>query len=318
MDQVYLKKKGKFNYRIIADLFFILFFLCANFYCYKLEQSSTQANNINDLNSKQIIPWGVEASNAPLYWSQGYTGENIKIAVMDTGVDPSHPDLKGNIQEGFNAINPNEPPLDDNGHGTLVTGIISALQNNFGITGIAPDAEIYPVKVLDKYGEGDVTKVIQGIDWCIEHDIKLINMSFAIKDDDVILRKYIQRAIDAGIIIVSSGSNTAGGIVGYPATYNGVISVTSVDKNNRIGTSSPRGKVDFSAPGVDIISTKPNGGYSIVSGTSFAAPHITGVIALMLDKNQDMTINEVIANLKLFSKHLGDPNIYGEGMVILN
>jgi len=313
-----LKNLKKIKNKVLFRFLFIVLFLSANFYCYILEQGRTQLVSLDFLNSKEIIPWGVEAINSPLLWSQGYNGKNIKIAVMDTGVDLSHPDLQGNIHKGFNFINPNEPPLDDNGHGTMIIGIISASHNNIGITGIAPHADIYPIKVLDRFGEGDIPKVIQGIEWCIENDIQLINMSFSVKDDDVNLRKSIKRAVKAGIIIVSSGSNTAGGDVGYPASYNEVISVSSVDKNDIIGATSPKGKVDYSAPGVDIISTKVNGGYEMATGTSFAAPHITGIIALMLNKNEDMTSIDVIANLNMLSTHLGDSNIFGEGKVVLH
>lgn len=311
------KKTKKSNRKLLFEILFFLFFLCANFYCYKIEQIRAQSVNLDYLNNSQIIPWGIKENGYPLFWSQGYTGKNVKIAVMDTGINPEHPDLKGNLQIGFNAINPDEPPIDDNGHGTMVIGIISAVHNNIGVTGIAPDAEVYPIKVLDKFGEGNVSDVIRGVDWCIENGIQVINMSFALKENDVELRNSIQRALDAGIIIISSAANTAGGEPGYPASYEGVISVTSVDKKGKIETTSPKGKIDFSAPGVDIISTKVNGGYGIVSGTSFAAPHITGVVALLLDKNRDMTNVDVKLKLKLLSQSLGDPSIYGEGIVIL-
>lgn len=310
-----MKNKLKKNPKL--QISFVLFFVIANFYCYYLEHQRVNFNNLDVPNSEQINVWGVEAINATQMWDQGYTGDGIKIAVLDTGIDFSHLDLRGNIHRGYNSISPNQPPVDDNGHGTLVTGIIAASNNNIGIIGVAPDAEIYPVKVLDKFGDGDIETVIRGIEWCINEKVQVINMSFALLEDNATLKNVIQRALDCGIIVVASGSNSAGGEVGFPASYDGVISVTSVDQNFKIGITSPKGKIDFSAPGINIISTKLNGGYKKVSGTSFATPHITGLIALMLDKKPLMNQSEVLKDLKFFSKNIGKSEVYGNGIVVI-
>ncbi|WP_171720215.1 S8 family peptidase [Paenibacillus phytohabitans] len=318
LDEIEVQRKTHRKY--LFQVLFVIFFISANLGCYLLEKSRAQSVSLDSLYHRQVIPWGVEKTHSPQFWSQGYTGKGVKIAILDTGVNPSHPDL-GNIHEGFNALSPNQASLDDNGHGTMVTGIINAIHNNIGITGIAPGADIYPIKVLDKFGEGNIDAIVKGIDWCIEHHIQLINMSFAIPNDDAALREAIQRANDAGIIIIASGSNSSGGIVGFPASYDEVISVTSVDKHDVIGAKSPRGKVDYSAPGVDIISTMANGGYKMMSGTSFAAPHLTGVTALLLEKYKGITKDEVIMKLSQLSRDLGKPqkdDVYGEGIVILN
>lgn len=274
-------------------------------------------NNLSSLSNKEITDWGVRKINAPSMWSHGYTGKNIKIAILDTGIDFSHPDLKASIQEGFNAIDPEKPPRDDNGHGSLVAGIISATHNQIGIKGIAPSSEIYPVKVLDKFGEGTIEAVISGLNWCISKNIRLINMSFSLQNDNKELRDTIQKAIDAGIIIIASGSNSTGGIVGYPATYHNVISVTSVNKRLKVGKTSPTGKIDFAVPGVDIISTGLFGSYKKVTGTSFAAPHLTGIIALLLSKEHNATQPSIIEDLKKLSLSLGDDKWYGNGIVII-
>jgi len=294
---------------------FVSFLFFCNFACYLLDKNKESFNNLNYLYQKEIVDWGVKALNAPTVWSRGITGEGIKIAILDTGVDFEHPDLKVSVQRSYNAIDQDEPPIDDNGHGTQVTGIISAVHNDFGVAGIAPGAEIFTVKVLDKFGEGTIESIIKGIDWCIDQEVQIINMSFALKNEDISLKQAIQRATDAGIILVSSGGNTSGGMVGYPASDMNVISVTSVDKNLLIGDASPFGKIDFSSPGVDIITTGLSGGYEKVTGTSFAAPHITGTIALFLSNDNEFPVNQAVEYLKLFSTNLGEIKRYGNGFI---
>lgn len=279
----------------------------------------SNGNNLKNIEKEQIVPWGIKRINASVFWSKDITGKNVNIAIMDSGINYSHPDFVGKIKKGFNAINSNQDSNDDYGHGTLVTGVIFAQHNNFGIVGIAPDANIYPVKVLNNAGEGDISNIVRGIEWCIFHNIDIINMSFAITSDKLELRKAIQKALDANIIIVASGMNSFGNDVGFPAKYPGVISVTSIDKKYRLSETSPRGKIDFSAPGVDILSTSNENGYKIFSGTSLAAPHITGIIALLLQNDPNLK-REIYTELTKYLKDLGSKgkdNLFGEGILIL-
>ncbi|WP_311080832.1 S8 family peptidase [Paenibacillus polymyxa] len=289
--------------------------------CYFLQKfNSEEKLQVQSLKSKQIIPWGVNYINAPLLWSRGVTGKNVRVAVLDTGVDIMHPDLSRNLRNGYNTINPSSLPIDDNGHGTMVAGIIAAQNNNIGVTGVSPDVELYPIKVLDRFGEGEIPNVIKGIDWCVNNNIDVMNLSFSIMKDNERLHKSIKKALDSGIIIIASGSNTSGGPVGYPASYDGVFSVTSINKSNIIGDTSPKGKIDFSAPGVDILTTSLNGNYKVTSGTSFSAPHITGLIALILQQHSKFNQKDIYERLRSFSKDLGESgkdSTFGEGIVIL-
>ncbi|MHA6534067.1 S8 family peptidase [Paenibacillus sp. BAC0078] len=278
--------------------------------------------DISKLNAEQIVPWGISSINAPTMWAHGFSGEKVRVAIMDSGVIFNHPDLRDNLKKGINIIHPSELPLDNNGHGTLVTGVISANNNNYGVVGVAPDAEIYPVKVLDQKGYGDINDIVKGIEWCIQNKMQIINMSFSVDEDNISLHRVIRKAIDAGIIIVASASNSYGGEVGFPASYDEVISVTSVDINLVIDKRAPRGKVDFSAPGVDVISTSMNGQYAKLSGTSLATPYITGIVALILEYQQNLGIRStrfnILSELRSMSRHLGErgsETTYGYGFV---
>lgn len=293
-----MKKMGLLLLVLVVIIFISLFFVF-------LFPKTDSSIDLNRLKTHQMIPWGVKMINAPEVWAET-TGKNVKIAVMDSGFDFRHPDFGQNVKEGFNAIEPKLLPNDDYGHGTLVTGVIAAKNNSIGVIGVSPDAEIYPVKVLDQYGEGDIVDIVRGIDWCIENKIQIINMSFALKDNDPLLKSSIEKALKSGIIIVASASNSFGGKVGYPASYDGVISVTSVDENVHLAEKSPIGKIDFSAPGVGIVSTFNNEDYKEYSGNSLAAPHITGIIALILEnpeqfgfkRGHKLSYDEVVVFLK--------------------
>lgn len=300
----------------VLSIFIVVFIVTA-----MLLKNCYSATYLDNLNKRQIIPWGLKKINV-LSISSEVTGKGVKVAIMDSGIN-KHPDFGYNIKEGYNAINRDDPVFDDYGHGTLVSGVIVAQNNDFGIVGVAPDVELYPVKVLDEFGEGEISDIVKGIDWCIENNIQVINMSFAIEEDNPLLHEYVKKAFDSGIIIVASGSNTYGGDVGYPASYEQVISVTAVDKRLNISNSSPKGKIDFSAPGVDVISTTNDGGYEEFTGTSIAAAYVTGIIALILEKPEKFgltdkySFNDVYLVLEKLSQNLGDRCLYGHGFISL-
>lgn len=312
--------------KIIKGIFLI--FIMSIFIYNGCAQYKEERIETSILQKQQYIPWGIKSIIKDELRNK-LTGKGIKIAILDSGINFNHPDFRLNVQQGYNAINPKELPIDDNGHGTLVAGIIGAQDNNIGIVGIAPNAKIYPVKVLDRYGYGDINDVVNGIEWCIENKVQIINMSFAILKDNPILHKEIDKAIASGIIIVASADNSYGDEVGYPALYKNVISVTAVDSKFRISESSPRGKVDYSAPGVAVLSTNINNSYEYCNGTSFAAPYISGVIALILENPKTFQLSEksnyshseIYDVLKNLSKHLGWTNnnsTFGQGFVIVN
>ena len=272
---------------------------------------------------EQQIPWGVSRVEADKAWVNT-TGKGVKVAVVDSGIS-KHKDLRDNIKGEFNAIDPKKSAIDDFGHGTHVAGIIAAKDNKIGVVGVAPDVDLYAVKVLDAMGAGYLSDLAEGIEWCINNEIQLINLSVELQKDYPLLSYTINRALSADIIVVAAAGNTFGKSVTYPAAYEGVISVSAIDTNNNIANFSAVGKIDFCAPGVDVYSTHLGNNYTIMSGTSMAAPHVSGVIALMLaDLRNDTNNDGVISFLEVMDIMLcnsvdigtiGYDGIFGKGLV---
>ncbi len=283
----------------------------------------------------QVTPWGVERVNAPSAWATS-TASGINVAIIDTGIDLTHPDLQANIKSGFNAIRPGKSANDDNGHGTHVAGIVAAVNNSIGVVGVAHQANLYPVKVLNKAGWGWTSDIIEGLQWCVSthtdtdptNDIRVANMSFGASGSDSAEHDAIVAAHNAGITLVAAAGNDSGGAVNYPAAYPEVIAVSATDYSDAVAYFSSSGpEIDLAAPGVSIYSTYKGWTYKTLSGTSMAAPHVTGVAALVLATPvgaYDLNGNgiwdpaEVQAKLEATARDLGSPgkdSIYGDGLV---
>lgn len=225
----------------------------------------------------EVIPWGIEWMGAPEQWNSN-TGDAVRVAIIDTGIDLNHPDLQANIKGGFNALSKKKAPNDDNGHGTHIAGTVAAIRNGIGVIGMLPNADIYAVKVLDSTGNGYVSDVIEGVDWCIKNNMEILNMSFGMQNNSQALHDIVIKASQAGIKMLAAAGNNNGGTSEYPAAYPEVISVGAIDQNGNIATFSAIENVDIYAPGVDIYSTMNNDGYTEMDGTSMATPHAIGYI----------------------------------------
>lgn len=272
----------------------------------------------------QIVPWGITKIKADLTWSVS-NGAFVKVAVLDTGIDFSHPDLKERIKGGYNIIDYKRLPNDDNGHGTHVAGIIAAINNSIGTIGVSPNVDLYAVKVLDSLGNGYTSDLIQGVEWSITNKMQVINMSLEALNSQA-LYDAIRKANQAGIVQVASAGNNPTAPVAYPAAYSEVISVTAVDSNNDKANFSSTGKVDVAAPGVSIYSTYKGSTYSTMSGTSMASPYVAGTVALMLENPSKVDLNfdgkvtpeEIKQKLEMTSRDLGTSgkdSIYGAGLI---
>lgn len=210
--------------------------------------------------SQQIVPWGVTMIHAPAVWPVS-RGVSVNVAVLDTGIDRGHPDLVQAYVGGFNEVDVTKPPDDDHGHGTHVAGIIAAANNGFGIVGVAPGVKLWALKVLAQDGTGSDERIAAALDWVIAKKKEIggpwvANMSLGGLPSNA-LATGVQRALDAGIILVASSGNTGtiGGLL-YPAGYEGVISVGAVDATRFVPYFSTWGPgLDVMAPGVEVPST---------------------------------------------------------------
>jgi len=272
----------------------------------------------------QTLTWNIDQVDAEISWGIS-TGDPVKVGVIDTGIDLKHPDLQANIKGGYNAIYPWKSPNDDNGHGTHVAGIIAALNNDIGVVGVGPNIDLYAIKVLNASGSGYLSDVIEGLDWAVTYGMQVVNMSLGTSQDIQSFHDAILNAYNAGVVIVAAAGNS-GGAVSYPAAYPEVIAVSATDQNNQIASWSSRGpEVDLAAPGVNIYSTYKGQSYATLSGTSMAAPHVSGAAALVIDtKKCDLNLDnvctpaEVQQRLEQTAIDLGDPGkdtLYGAGLV---
>nr|WP_255437451.1 S8 family serine peptidase [Thalassobacillus sp. CUG 92003] len=241
--------------------------------------------------SKQKIGWGYNTLDVSQSTEWDLTGEGTDIAIIDTGIDADHPDLK--VEGGINLVEKGDSWDDDNGHGTHVAGVIGAQHNNIGTLGVAPKANLYAAKALDEEGDGWEGEIIAAVDWAIEEEMDIINLSLTSCQSSTGMKTVLDRAEEEGITVVAASGN---GIlcdgeylddVMYPARYSNVASVGAVDRDQSRAVFSYGGdSLDFTAPGTQIYSTyittedHPDG-YKSMNGTSMAAPYVSGVFALL-------------------------------------
>ncbi|MEO1524536.1 MAG: S8 family serine peptidase [Planctomycetota bacterium] len=266
--------------------------------------------------------WNVNAVEAPEAWAAGYTGQGVTVAVIDTGVDLDHPDLVNNLYvnpgeiagngidddgngyvddvSGYDFVSGDARPDDGNGHGTHVAGTVAAARDGRGATGIAPDAKILPVRVLNDSGSGSDSSVAAGIRYAADIGAEIINLSLGGGYSSRIL-SAIEYATSLGSLVVAAAGNESASQPSYPARHSAnstsVLSVGAHDSRGNIAgfsndVGSSRG-VQIDAPGVGIYSTTLGGRYASLSGTSMASPHVAGIAALTLSANPDLTSSEL-------------------------
>ncbi len=260
-------------------------------------------------------------------WKQNNTGKGVKVAIFDTGV-ADIPALANVKKYSFVEDNEETPedeslPIDTDGHGTAVAGLIagqvSTRLNDGYLVGVAPDVDLYSVKVFENDGANMVT-ILKAVEWAIENNVDMINMSLGTVKDDLILHQAIKEAYEAGITMVAAAGNDGNAQpVQYPANYQEVIAVSSIDQYRKIWRKSNTGKqIEYTAPGVDINVldlTKP---YTEMSGTSIATPHVVGMIALIKQQYPTYTTSELRNVLRNYAMDLGDmgrDSLYGYGLL---
>ncbi len=218
-------------------------------------------------------------------------GKNIKIAIVDSGIQYDHPDLKGNyVSGGYDWVNDDSYPYDDGGHGTFCAGTAAAVMDNMkGIAGIA-QVSLMAEKVLDENGEGTEWDCARGIRHAADGEANIMCLSLGGYSTTFLGKNACQYAWDAGCLLVAASGDNGNRPVMYPARYDTVIAVGAIDKNKRRWSDSNYGlELELVAPGVEVISTYPTDSYALGDGTSFAAPHVAGVAALLWSRGPSLT-----------------------------
>ncbi len=260
----------------------------------------------------QETPWGIARVKAPAAWATS-RGKGVKLVVIDTGIDMTHPELSGILKGGWNAISTAATFNDDNGHGTHCSGTIAAKDDDQGVVGVAPQIDLYGVKVLDANGSGTFDDVIAGMLWAVENKMEVASMSLGASSGNQALADAVEAMRKGGVILIAAAGNS-GGSVGYPAAYPGAIAIAASDSKDKLASFSSRGpQVAVIAPGVAVKSTYMGGGYDTLSGTSMATPHVAGLTALYVATHKGATPEAARAALAAASTKLaGVPDI-GQG-----
>lgn len=275
--------------------------------------------NVYGINGRtdQITGWEINKLNIKDYWKFGM-GEGVKVAVIDSGCDLDHPDLKSNLLDnGYNFIDDNEYPIDDNGHGSHVAGTIAACNNGLGIVGVSPKTKILPVKSLDSEGSGSLHSVAMGILWAVEQGVDIITMSLGTESHSKDFHDVIKFAHSKGVLIFCAAGNSGyRNNIMYPARYPETISIAAIDSDFERTDFSCAGKsLDFLAPGHDIISCVPNDSYAKMSGTSMSNPFAVGCASLgMSALKRKFTKKQFIDKFKVNAIGLSNPSHAGNRM----
>jgi len=265
--------------------------------------------------------YALQRINAPQAWTLTQGDSNLVVAVIDTGVDASHPDLMGKLVKGYDFVNNDNIPEDMVGHGTFVASLIAARNNNkdeAGISGIAPNVKIMPLKVMNQNGEGNSLLVGRAIRYAADNGAKVINLSLGGNSPSRSVKAGVDYALSKGLVIVAAAGNEGdeNNLPNYPASFAGVISVAATGSRDTAALFSNYNKgVTVSAPGVNILGARSQTNqicrpyrspdYCIASGTSFAAPYVSGTVALLLSINPKLSVSQVTAILEKSAKDLG-------------
>ncbi|MDX2207376.1 MAG: S8 family serine peptidase, partial [Gemmatimonadales bacterium] len=248
------------------------------------------------------VGWGVTKINAPAAWSAGVTGAGVKVGIMDSGIDIAHPDL--GVSGGFDFTTSSASPTayDDNigicnGHGTHVAGIVAARQNGSGVIGVAPDAQLYSLKVFEIIDGGCKawgSNQIAALDWAVANGIKVVSISIGGTTFSQSYQDAVTTATNAGVVVVAAAGNNSSTVLNFPGAYSGVTAVGSVNSSNiRSSWSNTGNNLWLAAPGEGIVSTMPGGGTGSKSGTSMATPHVSGLVALYFQSSPGASAAQV-------------------------
>ncbi len=307
-------------------------------------QSETSSEEIEASTTQQNIAsthaWGVDKIDAPAVWEKGITGKGITVAVVDTGIDATHPDLDDlddnpstndpKVIGWIDYINSQSSPYDDHGHGTHVSGTISGTGANGIQTGVAPGTNLIVAKVFNAYGYGSTSDIILAFEWAVNNKARIISYSGGSYYHESAYTTAIDNVVAAGVtpVIAAGNSGPDSFTINCPGDENNSVTVGAIDSSELIAYFSSRGPVtldgqtyvkpDVSAPGVAVTSTVPGGRYEAWDGTSMATPHVSGTVALMLENTPTLKPSNIKSTLESTAKDLGSTgkdNDYGSGLI---
>jgi len=264
--------------------------------------------------------WGPAKIEADYAWNTTTGDSSVLVAIIDTGIDWNHPDLAANyVPLGYDWVNDDADPMDDNGHGTHVAGIIAAVINNgIGVAGLA-QVKIMAEKGFDSGGSGNTDDLAKAIADVVDNGANIISCSWGGYTEDALLHQALKYAYDHGVLIVAAAGNDATSMKHYPSAYDEVVAVSATNEYDKPAWFSNYGdSIDLAAPGVEILSTVWDDSYEYKSGTSMACPHVSGVAALIWSQFPSMTRDQVQAQLQYTAEDLGNPSFdvyYGFGRV---
>jgi hypothetical protein len=264
--------------------------------------------------------WGPRKIEADWAWNATFGNSSILVAVVDSGIDYTHPDLAANyVGLGYDWAYNDSDPMDDNNHGTRVAGIIAAeINNGIGIAGLA-QVKVMAEKIWDKEGVCYLDWIANGIKHATDQGAQIISMSWSVEQNYSLLYEAIKYAYDSNVLLVAAAGNEGNDTKRYPAAYDEVIAVTATDSDDKPAYFTNFGNwVELAAPGVDIYSTIRGPGYDYWSGTSFACPYVSGLAALVWSYFPNATRDWVRTRLRDTADDLGDPGFdiyYGYGRI---
>lgn len=276
------------------------------------------------------VRYNMDHIDAPEAWACYWEGQAVVVAILDTGIDLTHPELAPNLTAGKSFIANHPSPDDDNGHGSHVAGIVAAVANNGGVIGVAPEARLMPVKVLNFAGSGTDTGVASGIIWAVNNGAQIINLSLGSVYNSPAIADAVSYAAEAGVVIVAAAGNCGDHNYpfngcnyedqpSYPAALPEVIAVAATTESRQQASFSTSGSyVEVAAPGSNIFSTYAYGEYALFNGTSQASPHVAGLAALIWAHRPEYAAAQVRSAISSSAVDLGPAGFdeaFGYGLI---